>query len=118
MFFVHKNSVYRQAATTKNSYIEAEIFAGDPHLGFIVVKNKKFLQKEAEQIYEWSKEDFDKWSQGEPFGPLRIESSSFRTEMLEAVVDDLAGNQYRDDSDRTYLDQALAELEERGAWQP
>lgn len=108
--------VYRQASP--DSYLEAEIFAGDQHLGFIVAKSKKFLQGEAERLYKWSKEDFAKWSSpDEEFGPLRIKSSPFREESLEGVVDELAGNQYRDENNRRYLDQALAELEERGAWQ-
>ena len=113
-FVVVAGRVYRQAA---NSYVEAEIFAGDQHLGFIVAKNKKLLQKEAKRLYEWSKEDFATWSPDEAFGPLRIEASPFRVSALEGVVDELAGNQYRDDNNRVYLDQALAELEERGVWQ-
>ena len=108
-------SVYRHTAA--DSYVEAEIFAGDQHLGFIVAKSEKLLRDEANRIYEWSKEDFARWDPDEPFGPLRFQSSPVREEALEGLVDELAGWQYRDRNDRRYLDQALAELEEQGVWQ-
>lgn len=107
-------SVYRQA---ENSYVEAEIFAGDQHIGWLVAKSEKLLRNEAKRIYEWSKEDFARWDPDEPFGPLRFQSSPVREEALEGLVDELAGWQYRDRNDRRYLDQALAELEEKGVWQ-
>jgi len=85
-----------------------------------VAKNKKLLQQEAEGLYQWSKKDFSTWpSPDEEFGPLRIDSRPFPPDKgnLEATLDELSGHQWRDDNDRTYVDQALKELEERGAWQ-
>lgn len=101
------------------TYWEAEVFAGDQHLGFLVAKTKQLLEREAGRVYEWSKEDFAVWSPGEDFGPLRIEAAPFigTVGALEGLLDDWTGNLLRDENNRTYVDDALTTFEETGVFQ-
>jgi hypothetical protein len=102
-------AVYRQAETP----VVGEVFAGDQHLGFLVAKNKKLLDAEAQRIYDWSRDDHETYYPNEPFGELRVEHSFVGAPGVEGIIEEW----YRYGEMEQTMESALAEYEEKGVLQ-
>lgn len=103
------DAVYRLADTP----LVGEVFAGDQHLGFVVAKNKKLLDAEAQRIYDWARQDHEMYYADEPFGELRVEHRFVGLPGVEGIIEEW----YRYGEMEQTMESALAEYEEKGVLQ-